>query len=233
MWPACLWIAWNRSTLRKPMWHQENKQKPPEQKVKPNTFLLLSLLRFTFLNNFFDQSWKQRQKKMTHPSHDSLQLCSCGRTPRQWFMRVCNWVLIKSVSGARVIVCFQGPPCVSSCVIGCYRCCECMSRVKERMDRLQCDCGLESGLWKYVGFKKCFYILKSRDLSHAYFDLKVSHRIVGSPLGMKIGHQLRRNTYKNLKKKYLRLICSVINIWVLAHVLLVCDYLAYNTVKYR
>lgn len=87
-------------------------------------------------------SWKQWRKKMIHPSHGSPQLRSRGCTARQWFMRVCNWVLIKSVSGAHVIVCFQDPPCVSLCVIGCYRCCECMSGLKERMDRLQCDCSL-------------------------------------------------------------------------------------------
>lgn len=37
-----------------------------------------------------------------------------GRSAHRWFMLVCNWVLIKSVSGAHVIVCFSGAvPCVS------------------------------------------------------------------------------------------------------------------------
>lgn len=78
------------------------------------------------LNNMWP--FVRRMAKESDPSHYSLQLRSCGCTARQWFMRVCNWVLIKSVSGARVIVCFQVPPCVSLGVIGCYQCCECMSR---------------------------------------------------------------------------------------------------------
>lgn len=92
----------------------------------------------------FSLSWKQMQKKMILPSHSSPELRSRGHMARQWFMHVCNWVLIKSVSGAHVIVCFQDPPCVSLCVIGCYRCCECMSGLKERVDRLQWDCSLEN-----------------------------------------------------------------------------------------
>lgn len=93
---------------------------------------------------------------MIHPSHGSPQLCSRGYAARQWFMRVCNWVLIKSVSGAHVIVCFQDPPCVSLCVIGCYRCCECMSGLKERMDRLQCDCSLKNAFKSTHIFLLCF-----------------------------------------------------------------------------
>lgn len=55
-------------------------------------------------------------------------------------------MLIKSVSGAHVIVCFQDSPCVSVCVIGCYRCCECVSGLKERLDGFEPDVGARAAL---------------------------------------------------------------------------------------
>lgn len=75
-----------------------------------------------FFSSFFVK--KKNKTKRKHSHH-------------RWFMLMCNWVLIKSVSGAHVIVRFQDPPCVSVCVIGCYRCCECMSGLKEWLDRLR------------------------------------------------------------------------------------------------
>lgn len=68
-----------------------------------------------------------------------------------WFMLVCNWVLIKSVSGAHVMVCFSGPCHVwALCVIGCYRCCECVSGLREWEDRLRCDCSLRNASQRAV-----------------------------------------------------------------------------------
>lgn len=68
-------------------------------------------------------------------------------------------MLIKSVSGAHVIVCFQDPPCVSVCVIGCYRCCECMSGLKERLDRLQHYVVWRTAL-KWHNFSPLFWYFK-------------------------------------------------------------------------
>lgn len=108
----------------------------------PTQHFLLLLSGGTFFSS--SSLWRQWLKKIIYLSCDSLQLCSRGSATCLWFMRVCNWVLIKNVSGARVIVCFQDPPCVSLCVIGCYRCCECMLEVKEPVDRVRCNCSI----WK-------------------------------------------------------------------------------------
>lgn len=81
-------------------------------------------------------------------------------------------MLIKSVSGARVIVCFQDPPCVSLCVIGCYQCCEYMLGVKEQMDRLQCDCSSKSA-FKSMLFCPILYAFRTGIIFNT-----VSHVIV-------------------------------------------------------
>lgn len=85
---------------------------------------------------------------------------SGGREAHRWFMLRCNWVLIKSVSRAPVIVCFQDSPCVSVCVIGCYRCCECVSGLKERLDRLQrCVCARAALKWHVAVLKRAVLML--------------------------------------------------------------------------
>lgn len=136
----------------------------------------------------FGLLWKERQKKTIPLSHSGQHFCTCGCTTHLWFMLVCNWVLIKSVSGAHVIVCFQDPPCVSVCVIGCYRCCECMSVLKDRMDRFQCDCGLKNA------FKSThFFVLFSR-LCQEFFWIVYScfwfthtqHGLCAQPLRMAV-----------------------------------------------
>lgn len=72
---------------------------------------------------------------------------------------VCNWVLIKSVSGACVIVCFQDPPCVSLCVIGCYRCCECTSGGERATGQVT--------VW--LQFGKCLYKCPLCLFSHIFY----------------------------------------------------------------
>lgn len=96
---------------------------------------LLYLFLSEFFFAFFESCGKKKQKKTSVPY--GCMVC-------QWFLRVCNWVLIKSVSGVCVIVCFQGPPFVSFCVIACYRCLECKSGMKGWLNGLQRDHRLES-----------------------------------------------------------------------------------------
>lgn len=86
-----------------------------------------------------------------------------------WFMLLCNWVLIKSVSGAHVMVCFSGPCHVWALgVIGCYRCCECVSGLKEWVDRLRCDCSLRNASQRAVILLLLLFL---RDKGHKVFCL--------------------------------------------------------------
>lgn len=172
---------------------------------------------------------------MIHPLNASQQLYSRGCTVHQWFMLVCNWVLIKSVSGAHVIVCFQDPPCVSLCVIGCYRCCECMSGLKERMDRLQCDCSLKNAVKSALIFF-CSLYLKRQEfflMIENYLWFWFTHKIQGlwepllTPVTFILCLYILYDTivltyvFKNVKKQQKKWICwlrKTVNVLAIAHV---------------